>query len=348
MATLFAEIACSLQIGLQSSDREVLKLVGRSFNKTDFSAKVGLLNDSGAVFGFDLIYGLPGDTLAGFCHSIDYALSLYPNHLDIFPLAVLPGTRLASRGTILNMKWNSHPPYIVQETEYFSTSDMVAAADLATACDIFYTRGKAVAWFNAILKVLSLKPAVFLRKFADWLSEQRGNAVKESDFNDDDIWNLQHLFLRELFNNKKNSRLLPLVLDIAYYHHLYAATLLAPCRQPHSDDDLPVNISSGNFKLYPATRIAHFTYEIDELLEWGEPQILRMYEQLVQSGSQAVIYQNGGTVCTESLALPYVHLLEQIYENVDHDYLSRTGLSCEETNEFLVFAVLEGIIEYVR
>jgi len=66
MAGLFAKITCSLQIGLQSSDSAVLKQVGRIFSREDFSARINLLNESGAVFGFDLMYGLPGDTLKGF------------------------------------------------------------------------------------------------------------------------------------------------------------------------------------------------------------------------------------------------------------------------------------------
>ncbi|MFZ4858717.1 MAG: B12-binding domain-containing radical SAM protein [Desulfuromonadaceae bacterium] len=346
MAGLFAGIACSLQIGLQSADREVLKLVGRSFNKADFSEKVGLLNESGAVFGFDLMYGLPGDTLAGFCRSLDYALSLYPNHLDIFPLAILPGTTLATRGTALNIQWNRHPPYLVQETECFSKSDMAAAAGLATACDIFYTRGKAVAWFNAIIRVLNLKPAAFLQKFADWLVDRIGYGTKESDFNDDDIWNMQHLFLKDIFSSKKYRRYLPLVLDLTQYHHLYAATLLAPFAQAAGDILLPADLCSVAFKLCQATHIAHFSYDIDELLDCGEPQIVWMHENLAPSGSQAVIYRNDGTICTEFLALPYIRLLEQIHENSNYDYLSRTGLSRVEVNEFLHFAVKEGIIEF--
>lgn len=348
MATLFAEISCSLQIGLQSSDRDVLRLVGRSFNKADFSAKTGLLNESGAVFGFDLIYGLPGDTLVGFCHSIDYALSLYPNHLDIFPLAVLPGTRLASRGTSLNLRWDMQPPYVLQETNSFREPEMAVATTLATACDIFYTRGKAVAWFNAIVSVLGLKPSVFIQKFADFLIGLRGHGVRESDFNDDEIFDLQKEFLRQLFKGKKVSRFLPLVLDLVTYHNLYAATLLAPFNHQDSDRQLPDDLFSVRFKLSPATRTARFTYEIEDLLECGEPQILWMYEHLKQTGSQAVIYRNNGIVCTESLALPYIILLEQLREKANGICLTNTGLNDEEAKDFIFFALQEGIIEIAR
>lgn len=345
LAKLFAQIACSLQIGLQSADREVLRLVGRSFDKADFSAKVGLLNESGAVFGFDLIYGLPGDTLDGFRGALDYALSLYPNHLDIFPLAVLPGTRLASRGMSLRMRWATKPPYTLEATDSFSTADMAAAAGLAAACDIFYTRGKAVAWFNAVVAVLGLKPSDLLQKFSVWLINHRGRNSKESDFSDDDIWEMQQLFLRQLFSGKKTGRHLPLVLDLANYHHQYAAVLLAPLPEPRAAPFLtPANMHGSSFRLAPAARIVHFTYDIEELLECGEPRILWMYEHLRQSGSQAVIYRNDGAVCTESLAAPYMLLLGQIRDGDGRSHVSGTGLTSDETNEFLAFALQEGII----
>lgn len=344
MATLFAQIACSLQIGLQSADREVLRQVGRSFDKADFSTKVGLLNESGAVFGFDLIYGLPGDTLDGFRGTLDYALSLYPNHLDIFPLAVLPGTRLASRGTALKMRWDSKPPYILKATDSFSTADMAAAAELAAACDVFYTRGKAVAWFNAVVAVLGLKPSVLLQKFSRWMIEVRGCGTKESDFSDNDIWEMQQLFINQLFSDKKVKRFLPLVLDLVNYHNLYATVLLSPLPEPGVDFQISANLCESRYMLAPSARIFHFTYEIEELLDCGEPQILWMYGNLQQSGSQAVIYLNDGLVCTESLAAPYILLLEQIRDGDGRIYMTGTGLNSDEVNEFLVFALQEGIL----
>lgn len=344
MAKLFAQIACSLQIGLQSADREVLRVVGRSFDRADFTAKVGMLNESGAVFGFDLIYGLPGDTLNGFRGTLDYALSLYPNHLDIFPLAVLPGTRLAARGVSLHMKWDSNPPYLVEKNDCFSTADMSAAAGLAAACDIFYTRGKAVAWFNAVVAVLGLNPSDFLQKFSLWLIENRGADAKESDFSDDDIGEMQLLFLKRLFCGNKVRKFLPLILDLVTYHNQYAAVLIAPLPEAGADSKNRDNSSNSNFRLDPSVRIVHFTYDIEELLECGEPRINWMYDQLRRSGSQAVMYRNNGIVCTESLALPYILLLKQIRDGYGRDYLSGTGLTSDEAHDFLVFARQEGII----
>ncbi len=347
MADLFARIACSLQIGLQSADRDVLKLVGRSFNRSDFTAKTGLLNESGAVFGFDLIYGLPGDTLDGFRHTLDYALSLYPNHLDIFPLAVLPGTRLEAHGTALNMRWDRKPPYILLDSDSFSIADMAAAARLAAACDIFYTRGKAVAWFNAVCAVLGLKPSDLLQKFSDWLTDFRGDrtTTNESDFSDEEIWEQQLLFLKYLFHDKKIRKFLPLVLDIATYHLHYAAVLLAPSPEPHGEARISGTLLDTFFSLAPSVRIAHFRYDIEEILACGEPHIRRMYEHLGQSGSQAVIYRHDHMICTESLSAQYILLLEQIRDGgVCKSCVPGTGLTGSEADEFLVFALNEGII----
>ena len=344
MAQLFAQIPCSLQIGLQSADRDVLKLVGRSFNKADFTSKVGLLNESGAVFGFDLIYGLPGDTLDGFRNTLNYALSLYPNHLDIFPLAVLPGTRLASRGTALNMIWGTTPPYLLEATDCFSATDMSAASKLASACDIFYTRGKAVAWFNSVVAVLGLKPTDLLQKFSQWLTENGGCCTKESDFSDDQVGEMQLHFLRTLFNHKKVKRFLPIVLDISLYHHLYAAVLLAPETKKHQISKGPSELETSSYRLSPSSRIAHFSYDIEELLGCGEPRIEWMYNHLKQTGSQAVIYSRNGEVCTELLASPYILMLEQIRDGSESTICPETGLSKDEAIQFLDFALMEGII----
>jgi hypothetical protein len=69
-----------------------------------------------------------------------------------------------------------------------------------------------------------------------------------------------------------------------------------------------------------------------------------MYEHLRKSGSQAVMYRNGGMVCTESLAAPYILLLEKIRDGDGRVSLSGTGLTDDESTDFLDFARQEGIL----
>lgn len=174
LARRFAELGCSLQIGLQTADPEVARGVGRSFDRRVFEDKIGILNEEGVAFGLDLIYGLPGDTLRGFLVSLDFALSLYPNNLDIFPLAVLPGTRLHDEAADLGLRWAAEPPYLVQSTPSFPAEDLARASGIASAAEEFYDRGRAVAWFNQVLYPLGMKPSAFLSGFADFLTSDHG------------------------------------------------------------------------------------------------------------------------------------------------------------------------------
>lgn len=344
MARLFAGITCSLQIGLQSADPVVLKGIRRYFDPDDFCKRVSMLNESGAVFGFDLIYGLPGDSLAGFRRSIDFAIALYPNHLDIFPLAVLPGTPLAGRAGKAGLTHISKPPYTVTATPSFPARDMARAARIAAACDIFYSRGRAVAWFNGVVAPLALTPSEFLDAFGEWL-EREGVAPREEALSDEAIWSLQRAFLHHAFTGK-HARLLPAALDLVDYHYHYAAALLAPAPELPTDRSLAsMNMLDQRLHLSPSARLARFSYEIADLLEAGDVDLREICACFSPCESWAVIYPRGGEVFTESLMESYFLLLEGLDgKDKAGDVASRLGLSGEEAAEFLEFAAAEGVV----
>ncbi len=176
LARLFGAIPCSVQAGLQSARPEVLAEVGRpGFDGAEFRRKMGMLSREGVVFGLDLIYGLPGDDPAGFRKSLDYALSLEPNHLDVFRLSVLPGTVLADRAAALGLEREDRPPYGVRSSPTFPAGDLARAEDLARAADYFYTRGRAVGWFRTVLRPLGGSPSSFLESIAGRVREFAGS-----------------------------------------------------------------------------------------------------------------------------------------------------------------------------
>ncbi|GAM11544.1 putative methyltransferase [Geobacter sp. OR-1] len=342
-ARLFSKLTCSLQIGLQSADPEVAGNVGRKFNRDDFVQKIMFLNEHGAIFGFDLIYGLPGDTLDRFRNGLDFALSLYPNHLDIFPLSVLPGTRVAERAATLGLRHLAAPPYTMQESPTFPLADMTSARRLGSACDIFYSRGKAVAWFNGVLSALRMKPATFLEEFAQWLLAVRDGEPEEAEFSDEAIWGLQRDFLTATFTQRKLKRLLPLALDFAAYHYHYAASVMAVPPEIRQ-------LSGADLKRVPlvrtdSARLAQFNYEILDLLESGEPDLPECYRSLQANGSFAVIYPKAGEVLTESVAEPYFRLLERLDgKSRLPELAANLGIPLDEAIEFLEFAVEEGVV----
>ena len=342
MAGLFAKITCSLQIGLQSSDSAVLKQVGRIFSREDFSARINLLNESGAVFGFDLMYGLPGDTLKGFYNSLDFALSLYPNHLDIFPLAVLPGTNLHLRSRALGLEHLCNPPYTLISSPTFGIDDMQKARQTASACDVFFTRGKAVAWFNGVMAVLGTKPSDFLRRFGEMLAIRYGADCSESDLDDCEVWRLQREYLIQTFSTRRLKRFRPLVLDLVDYHYHYAAALLAP---QNKSAQLRRKILESPLRRADSLRLARFHYEIMEIISVGSPDIRWMSDHLKPLGSSAAIYPRGDAVCTESFDDSYYNLLESLDGLTNAGELAlKLGIPQELASEFLEFALQEGFV----
>lgn len=168
-AALLSRLDCVVQLGLESADPAVLKLLGRGFDAKRFAAGVRALEENGILYGLDLIYGLPRDGLSGFKASLDYAIGLGPNHLDIFRLAVLPGTALADMAEELGLSYDRKPPYLVRGLPGFSEAELARAERLALAAGLFYNQGRAVMWLRPLLEALGMGASAFLEGWADYL-----------------------------------------------------------------------------------------------------------------------------------------------------------------------------------
>ena len=200
LAKAFSKINCSLQIGLQSASEEVLKTVNRNFNKKDFIKKISILNNYGIIFGFDLIYGLPKDNYEGFKNSIDFAISLYPNHIELFCLSVLPGTALFDDANKLNLSYELQPPYHVIESDTFSKVEIEKARKISIACNLFYSQGRAVPWFNSLMHLLKMKPSNFFEKFVLFLEDKK--LLDKEICNHKQIEKLQIEFVNNILKQK--------------------------------------------------------------------------------------------------------------------------------------------------
>lgn len=347
MAHLFAEISCSLQIGLQSADPAVLKRVRRHFDPVVFAGKIALLNDTGAVFGFDLIYGLPGDTLAQFRRSLDFALGLYPNHLDIFPLAVLPGTALAGRAAAEGLVALADPPYTLVSSAGFPPREMARAALLGCASDIFYSRGKAVAWFAPVVRALRLAPSAFLDAFGGWLKRTVGGEMAEGRFTDEEIWRLQRDFLACSCTGR-DAGLLPAILDLVDYNYHYCMALLAtPPALPTDRELTMIDLLDQYPVLAPSSRLARFSYDIADLLDAGDLEVRALVDCFSPTGSRAVIYPRAGEVWTETLTESHYRYLELLDGSVRAgEAAASLQMPPEEGGAFLEFALAEGIVAF--
>jgi putative oxygen-independent coproporphyrinogen III oxidase len=87
-----------VSLGAQSFDEHALRSLGRIHAPGDTQRAAAELHAAGlSNFNLDLMYGLPGQRLAGAVGDIDEALALAPAHLSHYQLTLEPGTLFAAR-----------------------------------------------------------------------------------------------------------------------------------------------------------------------------------------------------------------------------------------------------------
>lgn len=257
LANAFARIPCALQIGLQSANPDVLKNVHRTLDKKKFIKNIGFLNEAGVTFGFDLIYGLPGDDFAGFCASIDFALSLYPNNLELFCLSVLPGTDLHDAAKSFALEWEQTPPYHVLRTPKFTAEDLKKCGNLSKAVNLFYNEGRAVPWLNSVLYPLREKPSEFFKDFENWLKNyrnQKANQKNGENFSSIEIESCQIEFVRKKFHENHLERIFPAAEDLIKMHGA-----LGRCTFDGSESEFTTNYHPDDVMSEYGTDLVFFT-----------------------------------------------------------------------------------------
>jgi putative oxygen-independent coproporphyrinogen III oxidase len=87
-----------VSLGAQSFDARALHSLGRIHSPGDTRRAAAELHAAGlSNFNLDLMYGLPGQELAGAVRDIEQALALAPAHLSHYQLTLEPGTVFAAR-----------------------------------------------------------------------------------------------------------------------------------------------------------------------------------------------------------------------------------------------------------
>ncbi len=84
-----------LSVGVQSFDDVNLKAIGRVHDRAQALAAVEEARDAFDTFNLDLMYALPGQTMAALEQDVRTALALSPPHLSIYHLTIEPNTYFA-------------------------------------------------------------------------------------------------------------------------------------------------------------------------------------------------------------------------------------------------------------
>ena len=165
-----------LEVGLQTTDDNVLATVDRRLRLQKFLDGVGYLRKYHLTFEVQLIYGFPGETRETFRKSLNFAATLDASLLAVFPLMVLPGTELWRKAAGLNLAYDPEPPYYVRSHFSMDEADIRYGWDvnraldwLEPSCTIrFLRRERGVTYADVVDEWIASRPdslASFLEHF---------------------------------------------------------------------------------------------------------------------------------------------------------------------------------------
>ena len=114
-----------LEIGVQSTNSEVLKEIGRGDDWEKLKANVTELRQAGNMhIHADLIAGLPLEDMKSFARSFDDVYGLHPHVLQLGFLKVLPGTLMDRAALKYGLVYMDQPPYEILSTNYISYKEV--------------------------------------------------------------------------------------------------------------------------------------------------------------------------------------------------------------------------------
>jgi len=123
---------CHVEIGLQSTNPAALRTVGRRFHRESFIRGVRMLRSAEVRVMTDVMVGLPGDSLGDVKRSIDFVLEEgLCDDLSLYPLSVLPGTKLRALSEVLGINYQQEPPYLALKTRGMDCRDIREAFSYA-------------------------------------------------------------------------------------------------------------------------------------------------------------------------------------------------------------------------
>ena len=176
LKTLIAQFppgVLQFEIGIQSFNPEVQQRISRRQDHAKTLANLGwLVTHSQAHLHTDLIFGLPGETLASFAEGFDTLYALRPHEIQLGLLKRLRGTPIARHTEAWGMVYDTEPPYAVQQTSVLSREEVQRFVRLARYWDLVANSGR----FSRTLALLlqGASPFAAFLAWSDWLWQRSG------------------------------------------------------------------------------------------------------------------------------------------------------------------------------
>ena len=174
MIARFPPGVLQFEVGIQTFNVEVQQRISRRQDNDKTEANLRWLADaSNAHLHTDLIFGLPGESLASFAAGFDRLHALHPHEIQLGILKRLRGTPIARHTAEYAMVYDDAPPYTVRQTGAVSAEDMQRFTRLARYWDLLANSGRfsrSLGWLMAPGEPVGApSPFQAFMDLSDWL-----------------------------------------------------------------------------------------------------------------------------------------------------------------------------------
>lgn len=157
-----------IEVGLQSSNMDVMQAVDRKQSTKLIAENVKYMQSLGIETVIQLIYGLPQETSNTYLDSIDYGVSLGVSKVEPYQLQLLPGTPMYKNSEILGLKFVDEGERRIISTPTMSSSDLTEAGHIAELVQVFFNNRTArspLLWYSSYS---GKSFASIIKEYMDW------------------------------------------------------------------------------------------------------------------------------------------------------------------------------------
>jgi hypothetical protein len=119
-----------VEVGVQSRDKEVLRLIHRPTGTEGIEKNIRLMMQAGIRVTIDLMYGLPTQRVEDVTSSFMWTRQFKKAHIQCMQTLLLPGTELREHKNKWEIKAGDKPPYEVRSTVTLSPEDICLIEEL--------------------------------------------------------------------------------------------------------------------------------------------------------------------------------------------------------------------------
>lgn len=175
----FTQGALQLEIGIQTLNIDVAKNISRNLKLEKIKQNLSFLeNETDAHIHFDLIVGLPGESLESFGKNLDELVQLSSCEIQIGILKKLSGTFINRHDIEFGMVYSNTPPYDILKNNLLNFNDIQIMKRFARFWDLTYNSGN----FKNSVKLIWQNSSVYenFYSFCIWAYSKTDSTYKIS------------------------------------------------------------------------------------------------------------------------------------------------------------------------